>query len=159
MSAASSSSAPAFSFTLRVYYEDTDAGGVVYHANYLRFFERARTEWLRSLGYEQHHLGQSEHRIFVVRGVTTRFLAPARLDDVLAVHSCLTKLGRASLTFRQTCLRHGQTLVHADVQVGCLDARTFKPAALPTSLSHVLAPLVALQDANPPNPTAEGIDS
>lgn len=142
MSSASSSPRSEFLFEVRVYYEDTDAGGVVYHANYLRFFERARTEWLRALGYDQYALAQREQRLFVVRSIDTRFHAPARLDDILQIRSVLTRLGRASLTFEQRCLRHDQCLASAEVQVGCLEASAFKPAALPVGLHQALAPLV-----------------
>lgn len=143
MSVASSLPSPEFPFTLRVYYEDTDAGGVVYHANYLRFFERARTEWLRSLGYGQQALVQTEQRLFVVRSVSTQFLAPARLDDTLLIRSELAALGRASLVFRQTCWRQQAHLASAEVRVGCLHASTFRPAALPAGLAAALAQQVA----------------
>lgn len=162
MSVASSLPASQFQFTLRVYYEDTDAGGVVYHANYLRFFERARTEWLRALGYGQQALVQTEQRLFVVRSVSTQFLAPARLDDTLLVCSELASLGRASMVFRQTCWRQQQHLASAEVRVGCLHAATFRPAALPPGLAAALAKQVSAQRSPPLTPqlfTAEGIDS
>ncbi|MGE4339587.1 MAG: tol-pal system-associated acyl-CoA thioesterase [Pigmentiphaga sp.] len=142
MPVASSTLPASFEFPIRVYYEDTDAGGVVYHANYLRFFERARTEWLRALGFGQQAMIQDYNRLFVVRRADTRFQAPARLDDALLIRSHLTRLGRASLEFRQECHREGQPLASAAIEVGCLEARDFRPAALPSPVAAILAPLV-----------------
>ena len=143
MPAVSSTPYASFEFPVRVYYEDTDAGGVVYHANYLRFFERARTEWLRALGFGQQAMIHDHHRLFVVRRADTRFQAPARLDDSLLIRSRLTRLGRASLEFLQECHRDGQAMASAVVEVGCLDSSSFRPAALPPAVAAMLAPLAA----------------
>lgn len=125
--------APAFSLPIRVYWEDTDAGGVVYHASYLRFMERARTEGLRTLGLSQQVLQEQADRVFVVRDMQIDFRAPARLDDLLEVRSSLLRPGRASLVFAQEIVRpgDGRVLVQARVRVACLVASSFRPCALP----------------------------
>ncbi|MBM3392445.1 MAG: tol-pal system-associated acyl-CoA thioesterase [Betaproteobacteria bacterium] len=128
-------SAPgAFSFPVRVYYEDTDMAGVVYYAGYLRFLERGRTEWLRDLGVEQLGLAQEEGLVFAVRSLNIEYLKPARLDDALAVLTELTLPGRAQVTLRQWIERGGETLVEATVRIACLDTKTMKPTALPAAL-------------------------
>lgn len=121
-------------WTVRVYYEDTDAGGVVYHANYLAYLERARTEWLRALGYSQARLKQEESLVFTVVGMTLEFLRPARLDDLLVVHSEPALSGGASVEYRQEIRRAGERILAATVRVACLDAETFRPRRLPTAL-------------------------
>lgn len=125
-----------FSHPIRVYWEDTDAGGVVYHASYLRFLERARTEGLRSLGISQQALRKDEDRIFVVHRMQIDFRAPARLDDLLEVHSRIADLGHASLVFSQRIMRPADTrvLVEAQVRVACLSASSFRPRGLPEPL-------------------------
>jgi acyl-CoA thioester hydrolase len=123
-----------FSIPVRVYYEDTDTAGVVYYANYLRYLERGRTEWLRALGVEQLRLAQEAGLVFAVRSLNIEYLKPARLDDMLAVLTELTLPGRAQVTLRQTIERDGETLVEATVRVACLDAKNMKPAALPAEL-------------------------
>lgn len=125
-----------FSLPIRVYWEDTDAGGVVYHANYVCFLERARTEWLRTLGVSQQEWREREDMVFVVRGMQLDFHAPARLDDVLDVESRLAQLGRASLVFAQRIVRasDGQMLLEARVRVACLAASRFRPRRLPDTL-------------------------
>ncbi|GAA4340689.1 tol-pal system-associated acyl-CoA thioesterase [Pigmentiphaga soli] len=128
-------------FTVRVYYEDTDAGGVVYYANYLKFFERARTEWLRELGFEQQRLAEQARRIFVVRGLDMQYRRPARLDDALTIRSRVARLGRASMDFSQSCERGDELLAAGQVQVGCIDRVTWRPAPLPEDLARALAPL------------------
>lgn len=127
---------PAFSFPIRVYWEDTDGGGVVYHASYLRFLERGRTEWLRALGVGQQALRESQDLVFAVRSVAMEFLAPARLDDVLAVSVELTEVRSASLRFRQTLRREsdGTIVVEAEVRAACLTASTFRPRPIPPGL-------------------------
>jgi acyl-CoA thioester hydrolase len=120
-----------FSWPVRVYYEDTDAGGVVYYANYLKFFERARTEWLRSSGLNQDRLAQEEGLIFVVRRAALDFVRPARLDDMLEVTVEPQKLARVYVQLVQEASRGGQVLARAEVQVACLSLRGFKPAAIP----------------------------
>lgn len=127
-----------FSLAVRVYYEDTDAGGVVYYANYLRFFERARTEWLRSLGFGQADTAQAEGRIFVVRSASVDYRRPARLDDLLQIHSRLGRIGRASLSFIQHCERDGELIANGRVDVVCVDAAALRPAELPARLARRL---------------------
>ncbi len=120
-----------FSIPVRVYYEDTDAGGVVYYANYLRFMERARTEWLRSLGLEQDALREQDGVIFAVRSVKVEFLKPARFNDLLRVTVSVRRVGGASVFFDQRIRRDDVTLAHAELKVACLDARSFVPRAIP----------------------------
>lgn len=125
---------PSFVLPVRVYYEDTDAAGVVYYANYLRFCERARTEWLRALGFEQQAMMTSAGTAFVVRSVQADYLAPARLDDALEVVTRIATLRRASLLFDQAIRRQGQLLFTAQVLVACIDTRHQKPASIPADL-------------------------
>ena len=132
-----------FRFSIRVYYEDTDAGGVVYYANYLKFFERARTEWLRTLGVEQRLLAEETGCIFVVRGIETQYHRPAALDDSLTIRSKVARLGKASIDFLQFCERGGELLATGKVQVGCVDRTTMRPRALPPELSRALSALSA----------------
>lgn len=125
-----------FTWVARVYWEDTDAGGVVYYANYLRFLERARTEWLRAQGYDQSRLQAESQLVFAVTGVEAQFRRPARLDDLLHV-SCEPSLKRARIEFRQRVWRDhpdGELLVEAAVQVACLDSASFAPRRLPDEL-------------------------
>jgi acyl-CoA thioester hydrolase len=120
-----------FTWTVRVYYEDTDAGGIVYYANYLKFFERARTEWLRSLGIHQQDLLTTEGAAFVVRSASVDYLNAARLDDQLTLRSSIEKLGRASVQFAQQAWRGDTLLASAQVKVGCVDAATLRPRSIP----------------------------
>lgn len=120
-----------FTWTVRVYYEDTDAGGIVYYANYLKFFERARTEWLRSLGIHQQSVLAEEGAAFVVRSASVDYLAAARLDDEVKLLLTVEKLGRASVQFAQQAWRGDTLLATADVKVGCVDAATMRPRSLP----------------------------
>lgn len=131
-----SSGYTAFSWPIRVYWEDTDGGGVVYHASYLRFLERARSEWLRSLGIGQQALRETQDLMFAVRSVSMEFLAPARLDDELEATVELTEARRASLLFRQTLRRNSDAVlvVEADVRAACLKASTFRPCGIPAGL-------------------------
>jgi acyl-CoA thioester hydrolase len=125
-----------FSLPVRVYWEDTDAGGVVYHASYLRFLERARTEYFRALGIEQEALRRDNSLVFVVRDVTMRFLKPARLDDMLTVTVRLHERRPASLAFQQSILRSadGAILVDARVRAACVSADGFRPRPIPDDL-------------------------
>jgi acyl-CoA thioester hydrolase len=123
-----------FVIPVRVYYEDTDTAGIVYYANYLRYLERGRTEWLRALGVEQLRLAEETGIVFAVRSLNIEYLKPARLDDQLAVLTELTLAGRAQVTLKQWIERGGETLVEATVRVACLDAKKMKPAALPADL-------------------------
>jgi len=120
-----------FTWTVRVYYEDTDAGGIVYYANYLKFFERARTEWLRSLGIHQQDLLANEAAAFVVRSASVDYLGAARLDDELTLRLSIEKLGRASVQFSQQAWRGDTLLASANVKVGCVDASTLRPRSIP----------------------------
>lgn len=126
-----------FEWPVRVYYEDTDAQGVVYYANYFRFLERARTEWLRSLGVDMVALMDEDRRIFVVAEVHTRFLAPARLSDELIVTARLKNLTRVSFDIEQNIYRgnvDGHLLIQASVKAAYLDADTMRPKRIPPSL-------------------------
>ena len=138
-------SAQTFSQEIRVYYEDTDLGGIVYYANYLKFMERARTEYLRSLGFNQSVLLEQEKRIFVVRSAEIEFVSPARFDDVLSVTAEVQTVRRASLRFNQQCrvvesasAAPGDLLASANVLIACLDAESFKPCSVPEPLKMVL---------------------
>ncbi len=126
-----------FGWPVRVYYEDTDAQGVVYYANYFRFLERARTEWLRSLGVDMVRLMDEERRIFVVAEVQARFLAPARLSDELIVTARLEKLTRVTFDIEQNIYRDnvdGEKLIEATVKAAYLDADTMRPKRIPPAL-------------------------
>ncbi|MDD3353150.1 tol-pal system-associated acyl-CoA thioesterase [Zoogloea sp.] len=133
---------PCFVLPVRVYYEDTDAGGVVYYANYLKFCERARTDWLRSIGFEQAQMAHEQDVLFVVRRVQAEYLQPALLDDLLDVHAILSKLGRASLVFSQQVLRKGQPIFQAEVTIACVSRSGKRAIAIPTPMRHHLATLV-----------------
>ncbi|MCR4347187.1 MAG: tol-pal system-associated acyl-CoA thioesterase [Sulfuricaulis sp.] len=116
-----------FSIPIRVYYEDTDAGNVVYYANYLKFMERARTEWLRALGFEQDELLRRDGVLFAVRSARLEFLKPARFNDLLQATVRVNRRGKASITFAQEIRREELTLCEGEVKVACLDAATFTP--------------------------------
>ena len=121
--------------SVRVYYEDTDSGGIVYYANYLKYMERARTEFLRDRGFEQQELLEKQRRMFVVGSVRLDYHKPAKLDDLLQVRSRIEKTGRASLIFSQRILnQNGQALCSGKVKIACLDADSFRPVGLPTAL-------------------------
>ncbi len=119
---------------LRVYWEDTDAGGVVFYANYLKFFERARTEWLRALGIGQQQLREATGALFVVVDATVRFLAPARLDDCLNIGVQVVEANRASLLIAQQAACNGRRLAEGRIRIGCVDASTFRARRLPADL-------------------------
>lgn len=123
-----------FVLPVRVYYEDTDAGGVVFYANYLKFFERGRTEWLRNLGVNQTKLADEQQRIFVVVGTQVRYRSPARLDDMLQIKTKVTKIGNSSCSFEQIAERNGETLVESTIQICCVDTQSFKPAPIPDDI-------------------------
>ena len=125
-------------WTVRVYYEDTDAGGVVYHASYLRYLERARTEWLRALGYSQAVMREENSLVFTVVSLQLDFLRPAKLDDLLVVRSQAQSAGGASVQFVQEIWREDAALLRGQVRVACLDARSFRPQRLQTSLREAL---------------------
>jgi len=130
-----------FTWPVRVYYEDTDAGGVVYNANYLKFMERARTEWLRALGFEQDVMMQQQDVIFAVRSIEIDFLKPAHFNDALQVSARLEKTGHASITLQQEVWREQQpqtVLCRARVRIASLQASTLTPCAIPTEITGKL---------------------
>ena len=127
-----------FQQDIRVYYEDTDAGGVMYYANYLKFFERSRTEWLRHLGIDQSTYAVQAHRLFVVKNLEIQYRKPARLDDLLSIHSTITRVGPASISFHQFAQCAGELLCESDIQVCCVDANTLQPTALTPELRTLL---------------------
>jgi len=123
-----------FSFNVRVYYEDTDAAGIVYYANYLRFMERARTEWLRQAGFEISDLVVQERLLLAVRSVQLDYLLPARLNDYLSVSASILQLGYASIVLKQQITRDQQLLCAGQVKLVCLDATDLSPKRMPASL-------------------------
>ena len=123
-----------YSFPVRVYFENTDAGGVVYHGEYLKFLERARTEWLRHLGFDHQALARNHRAIFVVTSIAIEFLKPARLDDNVAVSVRLESLGKVRCVFAQDIRREDEILVKARVTVASLAAEGFRPAEIPEQL-------------------------
>jgi len=130
----------AFRFPVRIYWEDTDAGGIVFYANYLKFFERARTEWLRSLGVGQHELRERTGGMFVVSETSVRYLQPARLDDELLVTAELQEAGRASLVIRQRALLQpdGAELADGTIRIGWVEAATLRPARIPVMILEAM---------------------
>ena len=128
-----------FSWPVRVYYEDSDAAGVVYYANYLKLMERARTEWLRALGFEQTALSREHGVVFVVRALTVEFLRPARFNDLLEIAVEISG-ARGSLTeLAQAVWRGEEALVTANVRVACVNTRSFKPVRIPKPVTEILA--------------------
>lgn len=129
-----------FEFPIRVYWEDTDAGGIVFYANYLKFFERARTEWLRALGFSQHVLRDSTGGMFVVGETSVRYLRPARLDDELLVTARVEVAGRASLVLRQEAflLDNKALLCEGTIRIGWVEAASLKPARIPPNLLEAI---------------------
>ena len=134
-----------FHWDVRVYYEDTDAGGIVFYANYLKFFERARTEWLRAAGIGQEQLMREEGRMFVVRSTALDFQRPARLDDRLRISVVVEKLGRASVEFHQEARRIempdgvssvSDVLCSGRIRVGCVEIATLRPGAIPSGITR-----------------------
>lgn len=132
---------------VRVYWEDTDAGGIVYYANYLKFFERARTEWLRALGLQQQALREATGGMFVVSAVQVRYQRPARLDDALCIETRVATLGRASIELQQRALRDdvaGGTAVlcEGSVRIGWVQGAGLQPARIPAAIVQALQPYV-----------------
>ena len=135
----------AFVWPLRVYWEDTDAGGIVFYANYLKFFERARTEWPRHLGVEQQRLRDETGGMFVVSGTELRYHRPARLDDLLHVSARVTELGKASMTLHQEAWlteagQPTQQLCEGSIRIGWVDAARLRPGRIPEAILHALQP-------------------
>ncbi|MBF5006225.1 tol-pal system-associated acyl-CoA thioesterase [Diaphorobacter sp. NR2-3-3-1] len=138
----------AFEWPVRIYWEDTDAGGIVFYANYLKFFERARTEWLRSIGFGQHGMREQTGGMFVVTGADLRYHRPARLDDELIVTAAVSETGRASLTIEQKALLKSAQmnqatspvlLCEASIRIGWVDAATMRPSRIPGPLLEQLS--------------------
>ncbi|GAB3645840.1 tol-pal system-associated acyl-CoA thioesterase [Ramlibacter alkalitolerans] len=127
-----------FAWPVRVYWEDTDAGGIVFYANYLKFFERARTEWLRSLGISQGALRASAGGIFIVGETSVRYLAPSRLDDELLVTAELKSVGKASLIIGQQARRDDTLLAEGTIRIGWVDDKTLRPGRIPPALLAIL---------------------
>jgi acyl-CoA thioester hydrolase len=133
-----------FTWNVRVYYEDTDAGGVVFYANYLKFFERARTEWLRAAGIGQQSMTEKHKVVFVVKNTEVEYHAPAKLDDELKLSVVVERLGRASVQFVQEAWRMGteepQLLSTGRIKVGCVDALSFRPTTIPDEVLAKIRP-------------------
>ena len=131
--------ATTFRHAVRVYWEDTDAGGIVFYANYLKYFERARTEWLRWLGVQQQALRDATGAIFVVIDTRVRYRAPARLDDELQVSVQLRHAGRVAMEISQQAWRGAELLAEGEIRIGCIDAGTFKPRRIPNPVLEAIA--------------------
>jgi acyl-CoA thioester hydrolase len=131
--------AGSFRWAVRVYYEDTDAAGVVYYANYLKYLERARTEWLRELGFEQTEVARDYGVIFVVRALNIEYLRAARFNDELAVELALVEQRGSVIVLEQTVKRHDEILVAAQVRVACVNTRSFKPVRIPLPIAGRIA--------------------
>ena len=127
-----------YTWPVRVYWEDTDAGGIVFYANYLKFFERARTEWLRSLGIGQQQLKDETSGMFVVAETTVKYMRPARLDDELIVTARLLKSGRASMTIQQQVLLKNRVLCEGTIRIGWVDAASLQPRRIPQNIIESL---------------------
>jgi acyl-CoA thioester hydrolase len=127
-------SLPIFSLQVRVYFQDTDAGGVVYHASYLNFMERARTEWLRTHGYSNAGLMKEFGMVFVVRSLKLDYLKPALLDDLLDVTAQVKDIGRSRMSLLQTVRRGAEVLTEAEVHLVCVSLESFKPVSVPEVL-------------------------
>ena len=130
-----------FSLPIRIYFEDTDSGGVVYHSNYLKFMERARTEWLSALGIDQRHLKQDNHIMFVVHRIDIQYKLPARFNDNLIVKSELKDIGSSKIEFRQMIYRENEMLIDASVDVACIDSEKFKPVRIPHTIKQAMESL------------------
>ncbi|MDR5902133.1 tol-pal system-associated acyl-CoA thioesterase [Halomonas icarae] len=135
-----------FRFPVRVYIEDTDAGGIVYYVNYLKYMERARSEWLRARGITQRELFESGVQL-VVHRLECRYLSSARLDDALEVSADVLSAGRVRLQFEQQVTRHGEPLCEARVDIACIDARRHRPTPWPAPLAELLHPTSAQYQA------------
>ena len=133
----SPSDTPLFTWPVRVYYEDTDAAGMVYYANYLGFMERARTEWLRALGFNQSCMVASHGLAFVARSAQVDYFRPARLDDELLLETRMAEVKRAQVVFDQKVMRGTELLVHGRIRIACIDAASGRAAALSPDLLHL----------------------
>jgi acyl-CoA thioester hydrolase len=126
---------------VRVYYEDTDAGGVVFYANYLKFMERGRTEWLRALSIGQQNLALTQGVVFVVSQLDIQYKIPARLDDALTIETLVTYAGRASINFAQRIRCEHDTIAQGNIRVGCVDVNSMKATALPVNVRDQISTL------------------
>jgi len=139
-----------FRWTVRVYFEDTDTAGIVYYANYLKYFERCRTEWLRALGVDQSQLAQDAQLQFVVTDLSTQFVRPARLDDQVHIAARTARLGRASIEFHQTATREHangvELLAKARVKIACVHTKTLRPTLIPDTLARLLQTGITTQN-------------
>ena len=124
-----------FRWPVRVYWEDTDAGGIVFYANYLKYFERARTEWLRALGHAQEAMRAESGVMFIVTDTTVRYVRPSRLDDLLDITVHVQHAGRAQMTIRQQAWRGAELVAEGTIRIGCVDAATHRPQRIPTSIT------------------------
>jgi len=134
-----------FVWPVRVYYEDTDSAGIVYYANYLRYFERARTEWLRALGFEQTDLAAQNHVVFVVRAIHVEYLLAARFNDALNISVELEHVGAGQITVQQHVLRGDSTLVEAVVRLACVNIGAMKAVRIPQPLSTKLSERIRIK--------------
>jgi len=134
-----------FGWPIRVYYEDTDAGGVVYHSNYLNFMERARTEWLRALGFEQTTVKDELGVIIVIHSLSINFKKPAYFNDMLTVNCALSHIRHSSIEIEQTIKREGALLIEAQVKAVFVDAATFKPVGIPAEIKQKMTPQTMIQ--------------
>jgi acyl-CoA thioester hydrolase len=132
------STGPPFAFAMRVYWEDTDAAGIVFYANYLKYFERARSEWLRGLGFGQEALRAQAGIAFVVSQTSVRYRRPARLDDLISVSVELLHLGQASLKIAQEARRADELLAEGTIRIGCVELGTFRPCRIPNDIRQTL---------------------
>ena len=130
-----------FSFPIRIYFEDTDSGGVVYHSNYLKFMERARTEWLRSMGIDQRHLKHHANIMFVVHRIDIQYKFPAHFNEDLVVKCELIDIGSSKIEFRQMIYRDNELLIDASVNVACIDSEKFKPVRIPSPIKKTMESL------------------
>ena len=130
-----------FSLPIRIYFEDTDSGGVVYHSNYLKFMERARTEWLRDIGIDQRHLKQDHQIMFVVHRIDIQYKFPARFNDDLIVKSEIKDIGSSKIEFRQMIYRNDEMLIDASVDIACIDSEKFKPVRIPPTIKQTMESL------------------
>ncbi|MBR7801086.1 tol-pal system-associated acyl-CoA thioesterase [Undibacterium fentianense] len=137
-----------FSWPLRVYYEDTDAGGIVFYANYLKFFERARTEWLREIGVLSSTMARDHQCLFVVKATNVEYHAPARLDDELQISAMVEKTGRASITFLQQARRGETLLVSALITICCVDMAAWRPIQIPKPVLQLIRPDLFRENRN-----------
>jgi acyl-CoA thioester hydrolase len=138
-----------FSWPARVYWEDTDGGGVVYYANYLKYLERARTEWLRAQGFSQTDLVKDPGILFVVSSLAVDYRSPARLDDTLDITCNVAMDGRVCIQFDQHIRRGADVLVEASVRVACLDAQSFRPKRIPSGIAGVIRDKISDEGASP----------